>query len=76
MQDINNAIKHLKEHQKFPATKDELVESCNQLSDFSAEDKKWFEENLPDKTYNSADEVIQAFGWKQGKPEEPAVMQA
>lgn len=62
MNDKDNAVKHLKEHQTYPATKEELVASCNNLSDFSDEDKKWFESNLPEKTYNSADEVIKALG--------------
>lgn len=62
IKDIKNTIKHLKEHQDYPATKEELVEVCNNLSDFSEEDKKWFETNLPEGTYNSADEVIKALG--------------
>lgn len=72
MQDIKNAISHLREHQKYPATGDELIKECMNLSDFSEEDKKWFMENLPkDKTYDSADEVISALGWqkKPGMPE-------
>ena len=65
MKNIKNAIDHLKTHQSYPATKQELVKTCNDLSDFSAEDKKWFEENLPDKTYNSAQDVINALGWQK-----------
>ena len=74
MQDKANAIKHLKEHQKYPATREELVKECNELSDFSAEDKKWFEDNLPDGTYNSADDVTKALGWEGGEAqgEKPA----
>ncbi len=62
MQDMENAKKHLNEHQKYPATKAELVAECNNLSDFSEEDKKAFSEKLPEATYNSADEVITALG--------------
>jgi len=29
-----------------------------------ADDKKWFEQTLPDKTYTSADEVFSALGWE------------
>lgn len=63
MKDIKNAIDHLKTHQKYPATKEQLIEECNKLSDFSQEDKKWFMDNLPDKTFSSPDDVIQALGW-------------
>lgn len=66
MQDMQNVMEHLKEHQEYPATKQELVKTCNQLSDFSDEDKKMFEENLPEGTYNSADEVVKALGMGSG----------
>ena len=62
MKDVKNAIAHLKTHQKFPATKQELVKECDSLSDFSEKDKRWFESNLPAGTYHSAEEVIQALG--------------
>jgi len=63
MKDIKNGMQHLREHQEYPATRDELVAACFELKDFSDEDKQWFKENLPEGTYKSADEVIQALGW-------------
>jgi len=63
MQNKILAMKHLKEHQDYPATKKELMESCNNLSDFSSGDKKWFNDNLPEGTYHSAKEVAGAIGW-------------
>ena len=65
MKNIKGAMDHLKDHQTYPAAKADLIKTCNELSDFSAEDKKWFEENLPEKTYNSAQDVINALGWQQ-----------
>ena len=62
MQDKRNAIDHLKNHQKYPASKEELEMECDDLSDFSDEDKKWFKEHLLAKTYKSADEVIEVLG--------------
>lgn len=53
---------HLKTHQSYPATRDELVAECDQLSDFSEKDKQWFKDNLPEGTYNSAGEVMEALG--------------
>ena len=64
MHDMDNAMKHLREHQTYPATKADLVAACNKLSDFSAADKKEFMDQLPDQTYQSADEVVAALGWK------------
>ena len=62
MNNTSGAKDHLKNHQKYPATKAELVAECDGLSDFSEEDKKEFASKLPGGTYNSADEVIQALG--------------
>lgn len=64
MQDLKNAMMHLHEHQSYPATKAELVAECNNLSDFSDADKKEFSDALPEGTYNSAEEVAAALGWK------------
>ncbi len=61
MKDVQNFMDHLKNHQKFPATKAELVAECDHLSDFTPEDKREFEENLPEGTYNSAEEVMEAM---------------
>ena len=63
MQDVNNAKMHLREHQQYPATKEELVAECDNLSDFSKMDKDEFKKMLPKGTYKSADDVITALGW-------------
>ena len=61
MKDVANAKKHLNEHQKYPATKEELMAECDGLTDFSDEDKKWFMNKLPDGTYDSAGDVLKAL---------------
>lgn len=55
------AIEHLNSHQEYPATKAELIEACNNLSDFSSEEKKWFSKSLPSGSYESAEDVIAAL---------------
>jgi len=62
MQNQAGAIAHLKTHQTYPATKADLVAACNNLSDFSEEDKKSFSQNLPEGTYNTAEDVMKALG--------------
>lgn len=64
MMNTAGAIDHLKNDQKYPADKAQLVAECNNLSDFSEEDKKEFMEKLPEGTYNSADDVVRALGWQ------------
>lgn len=53
---------HVREHMQYPATKQDLVQQCNMMSDVPDDDRQWFQNNLPDGTYNSADEVIQKLG--------------
>ena len=63
MKNVKGAMDHLKSHQSYPATRAELVRECNNLADYSAEDKKWFMDHLSEGTYNSPDEVAKALGW-------------
>ncbi len=63
MHDKENMIKHLKEHQSYPASKEDLISTCDNLSDLSPEDKRWFIDMLPGKTYETSDEVISTLGW-------------
>lgn len=65
MKDIKGAMQHFRKHQAYPATKNELVAECNNLSDFSENDKMWFSEQLPEGTYNSAADVAKALGWEK-----------
>jgi hypothetical protein len=62
--DRKNAREHLTNHQTYPATRAELVASCENLVDFSAEDKKWFGEALPEGRYASAADVLKVLGLK------------
>ncbi|MDP3998674.1 MAG: hypothetical protein Q8P89_03595 [bacterium] len=60
---MTGAVDHLKTHQKFPATKAQLMAECKDLSDFSEEDKMEFVKGLSDKTYNSAEDVMKDLHW-------------
>ena len=50
---------------KYPASKNTIVAHVKGIK---PDDKKWFSETLPAKTYTSADDVYKALGW----PETPA----
>ena len=51
---------------KYPAPKADVV---SHVKGIKPDDKKWFEETLPDKTYSSADDVYSALGWETGTAE-------
>lgn len=52
---------HIREHLKYPAARKQLVDACNKMADVPAADRAWFDKNLPDRTYKTADEVIKAL---------------
>ena len=53
---------------KYPAAKGDIVAKVKGVK---ADDKKWFADTLPDKTYASADDVFTALGW-EATPAAPA----
>lgn len=61
--DIQKAKEHISNHVTYPVTDLALKEACNNMSEFSDEDKKEFAGKLPAGTYNSADEILKALGW-------------
>jgi hypothetical protein len=52
---------HIREHLSYPASKQQLIQACNDMSDVPKSDKEWFENNLPEGNYQTADEVIKAL---------------
>ncbi len=62
MADEKKLKEHLKAHQEYPATKEDLLLTCGELSDIAEADKKEFMEKLPEGEYRSADEVFVALG--------------
>ena len=55
---------HIVKSVKYPATKDSLVRTFKGLHDIKPGDRKWFEETLPSKTYETPDDVMKALGWE------------
>jgi len=62
MQNQANAVAHLKTHQTYPATKAQLVAECDNLSDFTPEDKKEFMDKLPEGSYATTQDAMKALG--------------
>jgi hypothetical protein len=56
--DTAKAIAHLKEHVKYPANRATVLAACADTPEFTAAEKKWFSDNLPEKNFTSADEVM------------------
>jgi len=54
-------LRHLKNHVKYPANKQQLMAACNNLPDCPAADRDWFSRTLPEGNYRSVDEVLSAL---------------
>jgi hypothetical protein len=54
-------LAHVREHAKYPFTKSELIAFCAGMSDVPKAEREWVEQNLPDRTYSTADEVIRSL---------------
>jgi hypothetical protein len=60
--DMKELMSHLQSHIMYPASKRTIVENCNNMQHVPASTRSWFEENLPEGTYRSADEVVMKLG--------------
>ncbi|MGA2663354.1 MAG: hypothetical protein ABSF83_00215 [Nitrososphaerales archaeon] len=54
-------LAHLKNHVKYPASRAQVVQACNDMSDVPAPDKEWVQRSLPEGNYRSATEVVSAL---------------
>ena len=52
------AVAHFREHVKYPATRAVVLAACADTPEFTAGEKKWIGDNLPDKSFASADDVV------------------
>ena len=46
---------------RYPADCNDLVTACNNLSEFTHDEKEWFSKNLPHGTFENAHEVRKAL---------------
>jgi hypothetical protein len=56
------ARSHLEKHVTYPATRSVILAACASTSEFTAEEKRWFDQKLPDREYKSAVDAIAALG--------------
>jgi hypothetical protein len=55
---------HIVKGVKYPATKESLVAAFKGFKDVKPDDRKWFDETLPTRTYETSDDVMKALGWE------------
>jgi hypothetical protein len=60
--DMQRMADHLRQHVKYPATRKQILAACADTDEFSAGEKAWAAAHLPQGTYASPDEVLEALG--------------
>jgi|tagenome__1003787_1003787.scaffolds.fasta_scaffold20187579_2 hypothetical protein len=60
--DMQRMADHLRQHVKYPATRKQILDACADTDEFSAGEKAWAAAHLPQGTYASPDEVLEALG--------------
>ena len=53
---------HIGSDVMYPASCEQIVNACNNMSEFNAEEKAWFAKALPHGSYLSASDVNRAVG--------------
>jgi hypothetical protein len=59
--DIAKARAHLAQHVNYPATRAAILAACAQTPEFTAAEKQWLADNLPEGKYTSAEDVGRAL---------------
>jgi len=59
--DVAATKMHLEQHVKYPATRKEVLAACADTPEFTAAQKLWFEQNLPEGNYPSSASVMTAL---------------
>ena len=52
---------HVGTHVEFPASCNDVVMACNNLSEFSAHEKEWFSGALPHGSFENANDIKRAL---------------
>jgi hypothetical protein len=58
---MKSALEHLKNDVSYPATKEDIVTACNNFKEIPVGERDWFDRTLPDREYNSPQEVLTAL---------------
>jgi hypothetical protein len=61
MTSLQEELGHIKNHIEYPASKQQVIEACNNMSDVPSVDKDWVSDNLPDQTYSAPEDVVTAL---------------
>jgi hypothetical protein len=59
--DMKKVAAHLREHVKYPASRQQILDACAETPEFTDAEKAWAAQHLPEGTYASADDVLKVL---------------
>jgi hypothetical protein len=59
--DMKKVAAHLREHVKYPASRQQILDACAETPEFTDAEKAWAAAHLPEGTYASADDVLKVL---------------
>lgn len=60
--DTERLIRHFEAHVKYPANRAAVLAACASTPEFTADEKQWTREHLPEGTYENAEQTRAALG--------------
>jgi hypothetical protein len=61
MSNLQEELEHIKNHIDYPATKQQVVAACGNMSDVPSDDKEFVSKSLPDQTFRGPEDVVNAL---------------
>jgi hypothetical protein len=61
MSKLQEELGHIKNHITYPASTQQVIDACNNMSDVPDEDKEWVARSLPNQTFPGPQDVVNAL---------------
>lgn len=58
---LRDALSHIKNDVQYPASKEDIMRACANISEVPAQERDWLELNIPNRTFDDPEEVIIAL---------------
>ncbi len=58
---FRDTLNHIKNDVRYPASKSDIMAACSGFSEVSAREREWFDLNIPDRSFDSPEEVLMAL---------------
>ncbi len=61
MTNLKTELEHIKRHINYPASKNQVIQACNNMMDVPSADKEFVTKSLPEQTFKGPEDVVRAL---------------